>query len=560
CRPVRTQEGEVPLEHGAIGRLRQAIAHGLDGDAVDRRLVGQREGNTRGLSVEAGRAAACTLHPLIALHAAVRCVGGLTLFEHDLDAVDAAVALVDQLEVVLLTVGPWNTQGCKRTRAVGQQRNELFLGGEGRADGADHARRDGCRCRGKFQSTLHLQVLLVSLHRLCCDPAEIGRAALLMTGPRLMREGPDPHLFLAYAPQSSQPVGLHDQEEDNQGAEHHVLDVRRGIHGQRQAEHMRDVGQQDGHQHHEGRAEEAADNGTQAANDDDEQQLQRTVQVEGQRLPRSQMNVGPQGAGHANDEGTDRERRQLRIDRTDPDHRGCHVHIANGHPLPPNGAAHQDFGQQREYHYEAQDEQIALHRGLHGHTEEVQRRHRHVAGRRVVGEEGNAQERPVHEELRREGRHRQVQPAYAQAGNAEHHAHQGGEHAPKKDLEQQRKLGYAYAEIPGGIGAYGHKGARPDRNLTAIAHQYVQADRRQRQNQEGNQNGLQEVVRCNEGNYCEGRHDHSKDDDAVLADREDLLVGPVRALELTVLTIIHSIYLPSIVLYTRSMIFSPKRP
>src|SRR5690606_6791101 len=46
-RPVVAKQGEVPLEHGAIGRLRQAVAHGFDGYAVNNGAVGQGEGNAR---------------------------------------------------------------------------------------------------------------------------------------------------------------------------------------------------------------------------------------------------------------------------------------------------------------------------------------------------------------------------------------------------------------------------------------------------------------------------------------------------------------------------------
>jgi hypothetical protein len=51
------------------------------------------------------------LQALVALHAAVGGVAGFAFFEGELHAVDAAVAGVDQLEVVLLAVGPWRAVG-----------------------------------------------------------------------------------------------------------------------------------------------------------------------------------------------------------------------------------------------------------------------------------------------------------------------------------------------------------------------------------------------------------------------------------------------------------------
>jgi hypothetical protein len=116
-------------------------------------------------------------------------------------------------------------------------------------------------------------------------------------------------------------------------------------------------------QHHdEGGAEEAAHDRAQAADDDHEQQVERTVDVEGRRLPRAQVHEAPQRAGHADDEGTDREGGELGVHRADADHRGGHVHVADGHPLAADVAAHQVLGQQREHRQEAQAEQVLLGR------------------------------------------------------------------------------------------------------------------------------------------------------------------------------------------------------
>src|SRR5690554_2727366 len=108
-----------------------------------------------------------------------------------------------------------------------------------------------------------------------------------------MREWPDTELLLAYAPEPGQAMGLDDQEKDNEPAKHHMFDVRCRVHSQRYAEHMRNVGQKYRHQHHESSPEKAAYYGSQPANDDDEQQLQRSVQIEGERFPGTQMYIGP---------------------------------------------------------------------------------------------------------------------------------------------------------------------------------------------------------------------------------------------------------------------------
>src|SRR3546814_3068716 len=52
-------------------------------------------------------------------------------FVDDLYTVDAAIALVDELEVIHFSVGPWDAQWRERPRAVCQQGHELFVGSGG---------------------------------------------------------------------------------------------------------------------------------------------------------------------------------------------------------------------------------------------------------------------------------------------------------------------------------------------------------------------------------------------------------------------------------------------
>jgi len=113
----------------------KALPSWLDGQAVARRqqrdlvvghLVGQGKGDAGGLGVEQGVGLA--LEALVALHALVGGVAGFALFKGQLDAVDAAVAGVDHLDVVLLAVGPGRAVGRVGAGAVDQQREELLLG------------------------------------------------------------------------------------------------------------------------------------------------------------------------------------------------------------------------------------------------------------------------------------------------------------------------------------------------------------------------------------------------------------------------------------------------
>src|SRR5262249_41450243 len=107
--PVRADRNEVPREHGAVAAFRSAVAHRQPRDLVAWHLLGEREGDAgRQRREVSGAGRALALEALVALHALVGGVAGLALFGLQLDAVDAAVALVEQRPVVLHTVGERN--------------------------------------------------------------------------------------------------------------------------------------------------------------------------------------------------------------------------------------------------------------------------------------------------------------------------------------------------------------------------------------------------------------------------------------------------------------------
>ena len=124
--PVAAHEGEVPWEGVAVLGDRQTVAQGDQRDLVDGSFFGQREGDAGGLWIHGGHEGTA-LQTFVALDTTVGGVAGFALFKSDLHAVDTAVALVDELEVILLAVGPWNTVGRVGTGAVGEQWNELIL-------------------------------------------------------------------------------------------------------------------------------------------------------------------------------------------------------------------------------------------------------------------------------------------------------------------------------------------------------------------------------------------------------------------------------------------------
>ena len=143
-RPVGAEQREVPLEHAAVARFGAAVAHRDDRDLVDRRLLGQREGDAGAERRDVGRARrALALQPLVALDAAVGGVAGVAFLVGDLDAVDAAVALVDQRIVVGHAVGERDAVRRIGAGAVDQAGNELLVLGLGVGRCGDAGRHDG---------------------------------------------------------------------------------------------------------------------------------------------------------------------------------------------------------------------------------------------------------------------------------------------------------------------------------------------------------------------------------------------------------------------------------
>ncbi len=339
-----------------------------------------------------------------------------------------------------------------------------------------------------------------------------------------------------------------------------MLQVRGRAGGQRQPQPVGHVVQQQRQQHDEGRAEEAARDGAQPADDHHEQQLERTVDAEGRGLPRAQVHEAPEAAGHADDEAAHRERAELGVHRADADHGRGHVHVAHGHPLAAHGAAHEVLGEQREHGHEPQAQQVFLHRRLDAEAQDLQVAHAHRARRRIVGDPLHAVGEPVGEELRGQRRHRQVEPADAQARYAEEHAEHRGAEPASQQCEQQRHALDAHLQVVGRIGAHRHEGARAQRDLPAVAHQDVEPDCRERQDQEGHRDGAEEIVAAHERHADEGHCQQGEQGPAVLGDGEQRQVGLVAGLELAVFAVEHVAWLLVLPAHTRSIILSPNRP
>ena len=82
-----------------------------------------------------------------------------------------------------------------------------------------------------------------------------------------------------------------------------------------------------------------------------------------ERLPRAEMEEGPQRAGDAAIERADREGEQLGAQQRDADDLGGDVHVADRHPGAADAPAHEVLGDQRQDDDDHQREQVALRRG-----------------------------------------------------------------------------------------------------------------------------------------------------------------------------------------------------
>jgi hypothetical protein len=107
----------------------------------------------------------------------------------------------------------------------------------------------------------------------------------------------------------------------------------------------------------------------------------------------------------------------------------------------------------------------------------------------------------------------------------------------QQQRQQQRHAFDADVEVVGRIGAHRHEGAGAQRDLAAVADQDVQPQRRQRQDQERDQDGAEQVLVGQQRHADDGEGQQQPDGDAVLRDREDLLVGAVAGLELAVFAV-----------------------
>ena len=127
-RPVRAEQREIVREHGSILGIGAAIAHRDNRDLVSRGLFSEGECNASRQRIDEGPAGrVLAFETLVTLNALVGGIAGLAFLDQKLDAVDAAVALIDQVVIVGHAVCVRHAIHGVRARPVGQYRDELFV-------------------------------------------------------------------------------------------------------------------------------------------------------------------------------------------------------------------------------------------------------------------------------------------------------------------------------------------------------------------------------------------------------------------------------------------------
>src|SRR6266403_3934735 len=166
---------------------------------------------------------------------------------------------------------------------------------------------------------------------------------------RSMGKRPQSQLLLRDLPEPRQPARLDDQEDDDQAAEDHQLDLLLEGDGQPEPDRVRRVAEEERHQHDEGGAEERAQDTAQAADDHHEEDEKRDADVERQGLRAPEVEEHEPRPGHAAVERADPEGEELRPQRPHADDLGGDVAVADRHPRTADAPPHQVLGDDREH-------------------------------------------------------------------------------------------------------------------------------------------------------------------------------------------------------------------
>ena len=223
----------------------------------------------------------------------------------------------------------------------------------------------------------------------------------------------------------------------------------------------------------------------------------------------------------------------------DADHTGRHIHVAHRHERAPCFAAHEVFRRQRHDHDDGEGEQILAARGLKREAKNLDMRRGNDARGTVVREPAELLQRPEDEELAGQCRHGKIEALDPQARQSEHDPHGRSADAAQRERHQDRHAVDAQLEVVGHERAHGHEGRRSERKLASVTGQDVQTECGKRKNQEGREDGAHPVLVGDHRHDHKGKYQKQAHADAILADREDLAILPVRRTELAGFTIEH---------------------
>src|SRR5262245_32248578 len=277
------------------------------------------------------------------------------------------------------------------------------------------------------------------------SPITMARILLmdvLLSSRTSVRERPDAKVVADVPPQPVQPFGLHDEEEDDEGAEHHEAEVGNEVEDglrreEEAAERLHRVADPDGQERDEDGAEDRAQDGAQAPDDDHGEVVDGDADLELLVVGDAEV-VRVEDAGDAGVEGGDGERQELVAENVDPDDLRCDVLVADGDERPPHAAPHQVESAHDGQHDEDEEEEV--HLALAREHEGPQPRARHVdGGLDPAADEGDVVDGPLDDELTGERGDRQIEAFDADGGNAHHGADEGGHEAAGNEVDGPRR-------------------------------------------------------------------------------------------------------------------------
>src|SRR5437660_7005309 len=163
-----------------------------------------------------------------------------------------------------------------------------------------------------------------------------------------VRERPDTEVAADVPPQAVQALRLHDEEEDDEGAEQHEAKVRNQVQDglrleEDSAERLHGVADHDGQQRDEDGPEDRAQHGAEPADDDHGQVVDRDADLE-LLVVGDAEEVRVEHPGHASVEGRDGEGQELVPEDVDADDLGGDVLVADRDEGAPDTGSHQVQG------------------------------------------------------------------------------------------------------------------------------------------------------------------------------------------------------------------------